>query len=248
MAKDPAFLFYTGDFSTGTQFFTDEQVGKFLRILMAQHQHGHLTEQQMIFICKSYDKEVFSKFIKDEQGLYFNIRLEFEVNKRRSFSESRSKNKIGKTKIISKSYDNHMENKNKNKNKNEIIIGKEGVGEKLKLPFQEIIDIFNSVCIDLPNVEKLTESRKKLIEKRVKENSLEILGEVFKKVNDSDFLSGRKTDWKANFDWIMNPTNFVKILEDNYKNKTDEKRQQEPLFGRQDRDTFIANATGWDNP
>lgn len=119
MAKDPAFLFYTGDFTTGTQFFSDEQVGKFLRLLMAQHQHGHLTEQQMIFICKSYDKEVFSKFQKDSDGLFYNVRLEFEVNKRRSFSESRSKNKSGKTKIISKSYDNHMENENENKIKKE---------------------------------------------------------------------------------------------------------------------------------
>lgn len=120
MAKDPAFLFYTGDFSTGTQFFSDEQVGKFLRLLMAQHQHGRLSEQQMIFICKSYDKEVFSKFKKDDNNLYFNIRLEFEVNKRRSFSESRSKNKSGKTKIISKSYENHMENENENKKENII--------------------------------------------------------------------------------------------------------------------------------
>ncbi len=48
MAKDPAFLFYTGDFSTGTQFFTDEQVGKYVRLLMAQHQIGHLEEKHMI--------------------------------------------------------------------------------------------------------------------------------------------------------------------------------------------------------
>ena len=42
MAKDPAFLFYTGDFATGTQFLTDDQMGKYIRLLMAQHQHGHL--------------------------------------------------------------------------------------------------------------------------------------------------------------------------------------------------------------
>jgi hypothetical protein len=86
------------------------------------------------------------------------------------------------------------------------------------IPFQEIVDIFNSVCVDLPRVEKLTETRKKLITNRIKENSFEVLGDIFKKVAESDFLSGRKSGWKANFDWIMNPTNFVKILEDNYKN------------------------------
>ena len=70
----------------------------------------------------------------------------------------------------------------------------------------------------MPRVEKITESRKKSITNRIKENSLEVLGDVFKKVAESDFLSGRKSEWKASFDWIMNPTNFVKILEDNYKN------------------------------
>ena len=110
--KDPAFLFYTGDFSTGTQFFTDEQLGKYMRLLMAQHQHGHLDENQVLFICKSYDCVVMKKFIKDDVGLYYNTRLELEINKRKSYSESRGKNKLGKSKtkkIIPKSYDFHME-------------------------------------------------------------------------------------------------------------------------------------------
>lgn len=117
MAKDPAFLFYPGDFTTGTQFFSDEQVGKYIRLLLAQHQHGHLPENHMIFICKSYDKHIFSKFEKDSDGNYFNERLETEINKRKNFVLSRGKNKEGKTKekIISISYENHMENKNKNK-------------------------------------------------------------------------------------------------------------------------------------
>ena len=128
MAKDPAFLFYTGDFSTGTQFFTDEQVGKYIRLMMAQHQHGHLSEKQMIFICKSYDEDVFSKFTKDENGLFFNERLEFEIYRRQSYVSSRSANKSGKVvkkegklnhkKNIRSSYDNHMENENENEIKN----------------------------------------------------------------------------------------------------------------------------------
>lgn len=116
MAKDPAFLFYPGDFNTGTQFFSDDQVGKYMRLLMAQHQHGHLTEDQVIFICKSYDNHIMSKLVKDSKGLWYNERLEIEIIKRKNYTESRSKNKEGKTKtkIISKSYDTHMENENRN--------------------------------------------------------------------------------------------------------------------------------------
>lgn len=84
--------------------------------------------------------------------------------------------------------------------------------------YTEIVEIFNSTCKDLPRVEKITEARKKAINARIKEYSLETIGEVFRKVADSDFLSGRKGDWRTTFDWIFVPANFIKILEDNYKN------------------------------
>jgi hypothetical protein len=118
MAKDPAFLFYPNDFMSGTQFFTDEQVGKFMRVLMAQHQHGHLTEKQVIFITKSYDNDIFLKLEKDEKGNFYNKRLEEEIIKRKNYTESRGKNKLGKLKekIISKSHDFDMENENENEN------------------------------------------------------------------------------------------------------------------------------------
>ena len=125
MARDPAFLFYTGDFSTGTQFFTDAQVGIFLRLLMAQHQHGRLTEKQMLFISKSHDKDIMQKFVKDDSGLFYNVRLESEILKRKEYSLSRSGNRKGKQKknkedinIISKTYLKDMENENKDKDIN----------------------------------------------------------------------------------------------------------------------------------
>lgn len=108
MAKDPAFLFYTNDFSSGTQFFTDEQVGKYVRLLLAQHQHGHLHEKHMLQICRTHDKDIFEKFRVDGDGLYYNERLENEVVKRKQYSKSRSENR--KNKNICSSYEKHMEN------------------------------------------------------------------------------------------------------------------------------------------
>jgi len=133
MAKDPAFLFYTGDFQVGTQFFTNEQVGIYLRLLMAQHQHGHLCEDEVIFICGKLDPKIMSKFLQDEDGKYYNFRLESEVNKRKSYSESRSNNKAGKgkehKKKTRKSYVKHMEDENKDK---DVIKIKENDIEKFE--------------------------------------------------------------------------------------------------------------------
>jgi hypothetical protein len=57
-------------------FFTDEQVGKYVRLMCAQHLTGHLEEKHMILICKSQDDDIWKKFIKDDSGLYYNLRLE----------------------------------------------------------------------------------------------------------------------------------------------------------------------------
>lgn len=118
MASDPAFLFYTNDFDSKTKFFSHEQVGKYLRLLIAQHQHGHLTEKQVIHICGNFDDEIMEKFTKDESGKFFNQRLDVEITKRKSFSESRRKNLI-KSQVTSQvenhmavHMDNHMEIEN----------------------------------------------------------------------------------------------------------------------------------------
>ena len=125
MSKDPALLFYPSDFLTGTMFLSDEQCGKYIRLLCSQFIHGRLRKDYMIKICGTYDEDIFSKFKKESEGLYFNQRLEDEQNKRKAYSESRRKNRLKKSSnknIISKTYDKHMENINENINKNDIEV------------------------------------------------------------------------------------------------------------------------------
>ena len=113
MAKDPAFLFYANDFDSKTKFFSNEQVGMYLRLLIAQFQIGRLKEEHILHICKRYDNDILSKFTKDENGLFFNERLEQECIKRKKYSQSRRDNRTKKdNKIVSydTSYVPHMEN------------------------------------------------------------------------------------------------------------------------------------------
>lgn len=120
MSKDPAFLFYSSDFLTGTMFMDNEQVGKFIRLMCAQHQKGRLTEKDMLKICGTHDEDIWSKFARDEGGLFYNERLEQEVDKRKAYSESRRNNRKKKEDMnnISKTYVKHMENENENENIN----------------------------------------------------------------------------------------------------------------------------------
>ena len=108
MAKDPAFLFYSSDFVTGTFTMTDEQVGKYIRLLCLQHQKGIISEKDMLFICKTYDEDIYSKFVKIDTG-YYNARLKEESEKRLKYTESRRNNRFNKhMKNICKTYDKHM--------------------------------------------------------------------------------------------------------------------------------------------
>jgi uncharacterized protein YdaU (DUF1376 family) len=138
MAKDPAILFYTSDFLTGTMTMNNEQVGKYIRLLCLQHQKGVLCEKDMLFICGSYDEDIWSKFEHDEHGFY-NKRLRVEAEKRalyslsRASNRSKSNNKQSKKhmKKICKTYDEHMENENINENIN--IINNKNINKKEKI-------------------------------------------------------------------------------------------------------------------
>jgi len=134
--KDPAFLFYSSDFLTGTMLMTMEQKGKYITLLCLQHQKGHLTEKDMLNICLAYDEDIWNKFQKDKEGLFYNARLRSEIERRKAYSESRRQNRTKKN--ISSTYVLHMENENEN----EIVDRKKrGAGEK-KPSIEDVKDFF----------------------------------------------------------------------------------------------------------
>lgn len=73
----------------------------------------------------------------------------------------------------------------------------------------------------LPRIMKLTPARRRRTVDRLKENPEKIFWvSVIASINASDFLTGKKKDWKASFDWLVrNSENAVKIQEGAYDNK-----------------------------
>lgn len=103
--------------------------------------------------------------------------------------------------------------------RNTYIEGENNKNTDNKEYIEEIFEKFKEICTSLPVPYKLTDKRRSTIKARLKEYSKEQITEVFELAEKSDFLTGKETDWNASFDWILNPSNFVKILEGNYKNK-----------------------------
>ena len=128
-----------------------EERGKYITILCIMHQSGRLSLDQINTLVGSLSVNLSVKFRLDEHGLYFNERLEEEIEKRKKFTESRRLNgKKGGNKAsaypngypIGYPKYNHMENENENViiNDNVVISLERGAGENLSFYEKSIID------------------------------------------------------------------------------------------------------------
>jgi predicted phage replisome organizer len=134
-----------------------------------------------------------------------------------------------------------QQNKNKNKSKNINIYSSEYIlsdspfepdsdSPKERIMYQRIMDDYNNTCTDLPSIRAVPEERRRKIrilmngmdkDKIMPEKSVyERMHVIFRMARDSDFLSGRNNRWHGcSFDWLINKTNALKVLEGTYANK-----------------------------
>ena len=85
--------------------------------------------------------------------------------------------------------------------------------------YRDVINLYNSICTDLPKVKSITEARKRVIKARLEKYDINTLSQAFETAQNTDFLKHGAGTWPgANFDWLMNENNLVKVLEGNYRN------------------------------
>lgn len=103
MSKDPAVLWYFNDWQGGTSTLSRHLKGCYMDLLHAQFNAGHLSIEEIKTVLGSDFGQAWptlqKKFVKDEStGLYYNSRLIFEAEKRKSYTSSRRKNLNGEKK------------------------------------------------------------------------------------------------------------------------------------------------------
>lgn len=141
--KDPAFLFYPGDWLGGTSDFTRHHKGAYMDLLMAQFNKGRLSLDDVKDILGAdfdsmWDRKLKPKFIQDENGLFYNERLDLEKLKRSEFTSSRRKNlenKNDKEQLKPSDKANHTDQRMEDENVNVNEIKKENEIKKLKAEF-----------------------------------------------------------------------------------------------------------------
>ena len=64
-------------------------------------------------------------------------------------------------------------------------------------------------------------NRREFVRARIREHGLDAVYEMITKASKSDFLNGKsRSGWVADFTWLFRPSNFQKVLEGNYDNRT----------------------------
>jgi hypothetical protein len=118
-------------------------------------------------------------------------------------------------------------NNNNNNNIYSLSSKDEAPAKEFSDFYLKITDCFNTVLKGiLPKCSVLTKKRisnlkARILENKTERSELSWWENYFEIIKKSDFLCGRKNkiDFLASFDWIINPSNMVKILEGNYDEK-----------------------------
>ena len=131
----------------------------------------------------------------------------------------------------------HNENENENENENDTnssvvsekkegsIAAKEISGKSANFDAaawqQNFIKTFNELIAgsNIPPVRRLSAKRMDKLKVIWREFSTKDLAEVVRKAAASDFLNGRGTKhyFQATFDWLIEPENFLRVLEGTYR-------------------------------
>ena len=222
MAQDKKSIIVYADWQEQFDSLTDEEAGKLIKHFFAYVNDENPTSDRLTELM----------FIPLKKALKRDLRkYESYIDKQKSNGKKGGRPKTQKTQAFlekAKKADsvnvNDNDNVSDNDNDNDILLKKVTKGSDLS---KGVIEYFNGVCVNLPKVIKLTDKRKLLIVSREKEYCKDDLKKVIDLTAESEFMNGNNNNgWTANFDWIMQKQNFIKILEGNYKNKTNGKTKR----------------------
>lgn len=174
----------------------------------------------------SIKRGIFDKTLYEDFGILTSRGIQsryLEAVSRRKKVEVKKEYLLINCDQISKNVDISSENVCRNQNNADISKQskvKEIRVKESKVEYKQIVDLFNNTCVSFPRVITLSDKRKRTIKKLCQTYSLSQVKEVFEKAEQSKFLKGdNNRDWSANFDWLMDEKNFIKVLEGNYADR-----------------------------
>ena len=204
MSSKESFILYK-TFYDPIKNMTDKQLGRLFRALFIYQLEGSAEVEPDITMAYKF----FTNQFKVDDKKY---QERCEQNRINAFKRW---NATAYDRMQSDAIDAYNDNNNENGNENE-----------------KIMTMFNDLCDRMPSIKFLDDNRRKVMRARINEHGIDTIRDVFTRAANSNFLNGKgKNGWVANFDWVMDSKNFVRILEGNYDgqdiSKTDWEKEKE---------------------
>ena len=214
-----SFLLYT-DVHHTVKKLTDEQAGKlFKHILSYVNDENPEINDLIIEIAFEPIKQSLKRDLEKYQAIIERNKINGSKGGRPKSSRSKPRKPsglIGNPKNPSEPKKADSDNDSDNDN------------DKIIIDYNFIVDTYHSLCPKMKKVMVINDTRKGYMNARVDEFGLDKVISVLRMAGESNFLNGQSDDaWQADFEWILKPTNFVKVMEGKYENKITRK---EPVF------------------
>lgn len=174
------------------------------------------SQYTIITVCKYADYQQ----IEDVEQKTNNIQITSEqqaINKRVTNEQQQHKN------IRKKEYKNIYTLSNERES--DAVASEPKKASKDVVDFAGIISFFNRAMEQakaiIPRCQSCEGKRREFVRARIREHGMDKVYEMITKASESDFLNGKNArGWIADFTWLFRPSNFQKVLEGNYDNRT----------------------------
>ena len=174
------------------------------------------SQYTIITVCKYADYQQFED--AEQQTNNKQITSEQQASNKRVTNEQQQHKNIRK-----KEYKNIYTLSNERES--DAVASEPKKASKDVVDFAGLIIFFNRAMEQakaiIPRCQSCEGKRREFVRARIREHGMDKVYEMITKASESDFLNGKNDrGWIADFTWLFRPSNFQKVLEGNYDNRT----------------------------
>ena len=248
--------FYPSDWLAGTLGLSDAEKGVYITLIARMYEMAGPIERdddRLYRVCGSKSKASFVKSLNylisegkvtiTEDGL-FNEKVAKVIeqtieksSKARDAAQSRWSRKSNKNNDRGNANASAKHMPEQCQLEPELELKKEETNVSCESAAQAIDEIaeavshFNAIAMNVkwPQVQKVSPQRRSALKARIKDvGGLDAWCEAITRAGKSPHLTGNNNrGWTATFDWLVNPTNFTKLMEGNYDERSNAGNQQQ---------------------
>jgi len=182
---------------------------------------------------------------KTINAIFSMMQTSLDIDNERYMKKVERIQKINESKRNRNEIVNDNETKSK-RNRDEIVGVNDNVNDNVNVNVNENVNVYNRIFdsynsqSNLIGCKALTKTRLDKLKSLLEIFPEKEIIETIEKANDTPWLIGKnKSNWKADFDWLMDEDNFCKVMDGRYDNMQIKEEKQDIKKGIYDFDSLM---------